>query len=285
MGMPTATVNGVDLYYELDGDGPVPAGGVPLVLVHGSWVDHHVWDSVVPLLTGSLVVLTYDRRGHSRSGCTPRQGSTEEDADDLAALIEALDLAPAHIAGASWGGSIVLRLACRRPELFRSLAVHEPPLFALVADEPKCRGALRDLNSTLAVVAERLGAGDMEGGARHYVDQTSSGYGTWAKLPRDVRATFVANAQTYLDQLLSPDQWTADLTALSHFPHPALLTQGDQRDPMFGRILDRVAEVLPQPQRRTLPGTAHAPQLTHPEMYAEAIMAFTSTVDERASSV
>ena len=282
--MPTATVNGVDLYYELEGAGPVAdAGGGPLVLVHGSWVDHHVWDPVVPLLTGSLGVLTYDRRGHSASGSTPRQGSMEEDADDLAALIDELDLAPAHVAGVSWGGSIVLRLAWRRPWLFRSVAVHEPPLFALVADDADCRGALRDLNSVLAVVAERLSAGDMEGGARHYVDETASGHGAWAQLPEEVRATYVANAQTYLDQLLSPDQWTADLTALSHFPHPVLLTQGDQRDPMFGRILDRVAEVLPEPERRTLPGTAHAPQLTHPATYAEAILAFTSMVDEQVS--
>jgi pimeloyl-ACP methyl ester carboxylesterase len=274
----------VKLYYELAGAGESAADiGEPLVLVHGSWVDHHVWDAVVPLLAGSLRVLTFDRRGHSASERTPRQGSMEEDAEDLADLIETLDLAPAHIAGASWGGSIVLRLASKRPELFQSLIVHEPPLFDFVADDLECRGALRELNSVLDVVAERLSAGNMEGGARHYVDEVAYEPGAWAELTEEVRRTYVNNAQTYLDQRLSPRQWSVDLTALSDFPHPALLTQGDQRAAMFGRILDRVAEALPEPRRKTMPGTAHAPQLTHPGAYAEAILTFASKAKATAS--
>jgi len=253
------------------------------VLVHGSWVDHHVWDAVVPLLAGSLRVLTFDRRGHSASERTPSQGSMEEDARDLAALIETLDLAPAHVAGVSWGGSIVLRLASKRSELFLSLIAHEPPLFALVADDVECRDDLRALSSVLEIVAERLGEGDLEGGARHYVDEVAYEPGAWARLTEEVRRTYVDNARTYLDQRLSLDQWSADLTALSDFPHPALLTQGDQRAAMFGRILDRVAEALPEPRRKTLPGTAHAPQLTHPTAYAEAILAFTSKTKATAS--
>jgi pimeloyl-ACP methyl ester carboxylesterase len=72
-----------------------------------------------------------------------------------------------------------------------------------------------------------------------------------------------------------------DLDALSDFPHPALLTQGDQRSALFGRILDVVAATLPEPERRTLPGTAHAPQLTHPAAWADAALAFTATVRAR----
>lgn len=60
--MSTSTVNGVQLYWELAGN-----SGEPLVLVHGSWVDHHNWDMVVPLLSQSFRVITYDRRGHSLS--------------------------------------------------------------------------------------------------------------------------------------------------------------------------------------------------------------------------
>src|SRR5947209_18949834 len=98
--MSVARVNGVELYYELSGSGE------PLVLVHGSWVDHRSWDPVVGLLARSFKVLTYDRRGHSGSERPDSQGSVFEDADDLPALIEALDLAPAHVAGNSYGGSV-----------------------------------------------------------------------------------------------------------------------------------------------------------------------------------
>ena len=122
--MPTALFNGVKLYYEESGSGQ------PLVLVHGSWTDLRSWDLVVPSLAERFRVVTYDRRGHSRSERPAGQGSVHEDVADLAAVIESLGLAPAHVIGNSFGGSIVLRLAAERPELFRSLSVHEPPLLA-----------------------------------------------------------------------------------------------------------------------------------------------------------
>ena len=73
--MPNARINGVDLYYELTGE-----AGSPLVLVHGSWGDHHTWNAVSPSLGRSFRVLTYDRRGHSQSERQPGQGRIQEDA-------------------------------------------------------------------------------------------------------------------------------------------------------------------------------------------------------------
>jgi alpha-beta hydrolase superfamily lysophospholipase len=87
--MPEAEVNGIKLYYELHGSGDA------LALVHGSWVDATAWRFVLAGLAESFRVLTYDRRGHSRSERPATQGSFDEDGDDLAALLEALDLAPA----------------------------------------------------------------------------------------------------------------------------------------------------------------------------------------------
>ena len=101
---------------------------MPLVLVHGSWDSHHDWDLVVPRLADSFRVLTYDRRGHSESERPTGQESVREDVADLAALIEHLGLAPAWVVGNSFGASIILRLAGERPELFRGLIGHEPPL-------------------------------------------------------------------------------------------------------------------------------------------------------------
>ena len=116
--MATARINGVELFYELTGSGE------PLVLVHGSWSDHHNWDPVASTLAESFRVLAFDRRGHSNSERPPGQGSVFEDADDLAGLIDELGLAPAHVAGNSFGAVIALRAATRRPEVFRSLIAH-----------------------------------------------------------------------------------------------------------------------------------------------------------------
>src|SRR5687767_4774127 len=88
--MPMKTCNGAGLYYELSGE------GAPVVLVHGGWIDAMTWELVVPAFAQHYQVLTYDRRGHSRSQ-RPGAGSRRHDEDDLIALLEALDLAPAHL--------------------------------------------------------------------------------------------------------------------------------------------------------------------------------------------
>lgn len=87
--MPIQTINGTEIFYEADGD------GYPLVLVHGSWGDHFNWLQVVPGFAESFQVITYDRRGHGASA-KPGDGTRRDDEDDLASLIEALDIAPAH---------------------------------------------------------------------------------------------------------------------------------------------------------------------------------------------
>ncbi len=80
--MPIENINGVSIFLQEFGSGG------PLVLVHGSWVDHMEWPFVVPLLAPRFRVTVYDRRGHSQSERLPTQGSTPEDAADLAAIIE-----------------------------------------------------------------------------------------------------------------------------------------------------------------------------------------------------
>jgi pimeloyl-ACP methyl ester carboxylesterase len=175
--MPEQSVNGAKLFYELVGSGD------PLVLVHGSWVDHDSWQPVVAGLVRSFRVMTYDRRGHSLSERPLGQGSRREDEEDLAALIEALDLAPAHVAGNSFGGSIALGLAARRPELFRSLIVHEPPLLGLVADDAELRPLMREFWGRIEAVADQLRAGDIEGGTKRFVEEVALGPGAWEQLP------------------------------------------------------------------------------------------------------
>src|SRR5262245_23192744 len=103
--MAEATVNGTAIYYELRG-----RTGEPIVLIHGSWTDHHQWDATANLLSTRFRVLTFDRRGHSLSRRAPTPGTRiDEDVADAADLIDQLDLAPAHLAGNSFGSIIVLR--------------------------------------------------------------------------------------------------------------------------------------------------------------------------------
>jgi pimeloyl-ACP methyl ester carboxylesterase len=263
--MPIAEFNGVQLHYQRSG------AGEPLVLVHGSWVDGGVWSGVLPLLTRSFEVVAYDRRGHSRSSCPPGQGSVRDDVDDLASLIESLELSPAHVAGASMGGSIALRLAAARPELLRSVTVHEPPLFDLLDAEEPDLPELSELRRRLATVAERLAAGDLEGGALLYFDQVADTPGGWEGLDPRRRRLLLSNAPTYLDQCRDPDALGIDTEDLDAFGGPALLTYGNRRPPLFRRIVEMVVAALPGARSEAIPGATHDPQVTHPGPYAQLI--------------
>ena len=125
--MPTQRVEGADLHYERQGSGP------PLVLVHGSWVDSMAW--ILRRADARRAL----RRRHVRTQRTwpehgaTGQGSRSQDEDDLVALIEALEIAPANVAGNSFGTSTVLGAAARRPEVFTRIAGHEPPLLRLAS--------------------------------------------------------------------------------------------------------------------------------------------------------
>jgi pimeloyl-ACP methyl ester carboxylesterase len=269
MNMPTATVNGVRLFYEMNG-----TAGVPLVLVHGSWDSHEAWNGIVPRLAESFHVVTYDRRGHSNSERPAGQGSIHEDVDDLAALIEHLGLAPAWIAGNSFGASIVLRLAGQRADLFRGLVGHEPPLFSLLRGDPDLRPLLDQLDRRFCLVVELIASGDHAGGAEQFVDTVALGPGTWAAMPPQAQQTLIDNAPTFLDEARDPDQLTFDAERLSIFSKPALLTLGDQSPPLFAPVVEKLARTLPNAEVRAFRGAGHIPHVTHPDAYAQAIIAF-----------
>jgi pimeloyl-ACP methyl ester carboxylesterase len=272
--MPTASVNDVALYYELAGS------GYPLVMVLGSWGDGTCWRFVAPLFSEHFQVLTYDRRGHSKSGRPPGQGSFSEDAADLAALIEHLDLHPAHVAGNSSGASIALRLAGERPEFFSSLAAHEPPLFELLEGDPDAQTQLERVRAGERPVLERLAAGKHAEGARQFVETFMFGPGSWDQLPEEARETFTFNAPTFLDESRDPEQYAIDLERLNRFSAPALLTDGSASPPFFTAVVERIAPASSTAERKTLPGTGHVPHISHPETYVEGVLPFLRRANE-----
>jgi pimeloyl-ACP methyl ester carboxylesterase len=265
--MPAAQVNGVELYYELQG-----TQEIPLVLVHGSWGSHHDWDLVLPALAKLFRVLTYDRRGHSQSERPAGPGSVREDAADLGALIEHLGLAPAWVVGNSFGASITLRLAGERPELFRGVIAHEPPLFTLLADDPAPAPVLRDVNQKIGAVVERIASGDHAGAAEQFVETVV--LGTWTQVPPEVQQSIIENAPTFLDEANDPEQLAFDLEWIRGFSKPTLLTLGDQSPPIFAPVVARLAGALPHAEVVTLPGTGHIPHATHPGAYVESVIGF-----------
>ena len=266
-------VNGIELYYELHGD-----GDDTLVLVHGSWTDHLSWQLVTPMLAEAHRVLVYDRRGHSRSERPTTQGSRRHDEDDLATLVEALDLAPVHLVGNSYGASISLGLAARRPDIVHGVIAHEPPLLAVVRPGTALAAGADQVHATLDEVATMLRAGDLVAGSRHFVE-VALGPGTWQMLPDDSRRTFVANAATFLDTLGDPN-WDA---APEPNDVPVLLTNGDA-SPIWLRqiVTDLAATTYRHAARHTFLGAGHIPHITHPSHHAASVTAFITATSQAA---
>jgi pimeloyl-ACP methyl ester carboxylesterase len=241
-------------------------------MVHGGWVDAAGWGFVVPGLAASFKVLIYDRRGHSRSDRPDTAGSVDEDGNDLGALLEALNLAPAHVVTGSFGGNIALRLAARRPDLFRSLTCHEPPLWSLLEDDPESKALLEQGARSLESVGRRIAEGDHEGAARQFVEEVALGPGAWEnEVPPEVKATFIRNAPTYLDELRDPTQLHIDKEALAQLEVPVYLTAGSESPSTFSRVIDQLQKLIPHVSRETIRGASHAPHLTTPELYIEVI--------------
>jgi pimeloyl-ACP methyl ester carboxylesterase len=270
-------VNGVDLFCEVSGRGE------PLVLVHGSWGDHHNWDPVVATLSESFEVVSYDRRGHSQSERPAGQGSIYEDADDLAELIDGLESGPAHVVANSFGSIVALHAAIRRPEVFATLVAHEPPLLGMLAGT-QFEPVLDEVDRRVGRVIELLDAGDDEGGARLFVDTIARRPGAWEEeLTADLREVIVVNAPTFLDEARDPDGQQLDLDRLRRFDRPALLTTGTASPPFLGAVVDAMASALPQFEIETIEGADHAPHETATSQYIEVIRGFAYRSDRNAA--
>ena len=113
--MEVVRAHGVDIAYERVGEGP------PLVLLHGAAEDGRAWRPQLAALADELTVVAWDEPGVGRSSPLPESFSLEDYAACLAALIDSLDLGPAHVAGLSWGGTVALELYRRRPDLVATL--------------------------------------------------------------------------------------------------------------------------------------------------------------------
>jgi pimeloyl-ACP methyl ester carboxylesterase len=189
--MPYAAVNDIRMYYEEEGQGE------PLLLLHGGLgaADPAVsssWAALRPALAARYHTLALEHRGHGRTDNPAGRLSYAQLAEDIAAFIERLELAPVHLAGFSLGGEVGLVLGVTRPMLLCSLVcvgtnyrVDEPTrealaLFdadALERDEPEFAAEL----------------------ARRHDGHHHPGY--WRELTRQVRAMAEAGLGLVEDDL------------------------------------------------------------------------------------
>jgi 3-oxoadipate enol-lactonase len=114
-----ARVNGIAVHYALAGPGEAPV----VTLGHSLATSLAMWDPQMEMLTSTYRVLRYDTRGHGGSDAPEGDYTLDLLADDLLALLDALDIAATHYVGLSMGGMIGQTAVLRDPARFLSLAL------------------------------------------------------------------------------------------------------------------------------------------------------------------
>jgi pimeloyl-ACP methyl ester carboxylesterase len=263
--MENATVNGVQLEYEVRGDGE------PMLLIHGA----SVAETFVPLMKEPALarfrLIRYHRRGYAGSARPGRVTNFYEQAADAAALLEHLGVAKAHVAGHSYGGLTALRLALDSPGRVHTLLLLEPPMLATSLGQAFFEGPA-------APVVAAFRSGDKQRAADLFRDAVGG-----------------PNAARALEERLGPgarDQAARDADTLfgTEFPEvekglfaeadaprirvPALSVVGEKSDPLFRQSHPMLMQWLPDVEALEIPRAAHFLQVEEPRAVAEGLAAF-----------
>ena len=230
--MPEARVNGVRLYYEEHGHGE------PILCIHGTASSAMVWRrAAIEDLSKLGRVIIYDRRGCSRSERPePYVTSVAQHAEDAAALIRALDAAPAIVIGRSYGGETAIDLALRDPDLVSALVLLEAASLTLDEEAMSWADALRRR-------LEDAAARDPGSVAETFL-RVVLGDEPWEAFPPRIKRMFIDNGPAILAE--SRGRWLeATESDLARISVPTLLVAGEDSPEPFRRVNARMAAAIP----------------------------------------
>ncbi len=239
--------------------------GAPLVFVHGAAEDSRIWAPQFADLTDEFTVVAWDEPGAGRSSDLPDNFGLADIADALAALLETLDLGPAHIAGLSWGGTVLLELYRRHPEQVTTLIMIDTYAGwkgSLPADEVRARVAsTREMLSVKGEVFDPTLPGLFAN------DPPAEFVPLLAAIAADVRPDTLRNelaimARTDLSDLLP------------QIAVPALLIWGqhDARSPLS--VAHQFHEAIPNSTLVVIEDAGHMSHLERPEQVNQAVREF-----------
>jgi pimeloyl-ACP methyl ester carboxylesterase len=260
--------NGIEIACQRVGEGP------PLVLVHGAAEDSRVWQPQLAGLADEFTVVAWDEPGSGHSSDLPADFGLADYASCLAALIDALDLGPSHVAGLSWGGTVALELYRHHPELVATLILVDTYAGwkgSLPEDEVRAR--VDGVRQMLAAPTDefdptlpRLFAGDPPAEFLPLLEAMAA----------DVRPE---SMRTALGVMAEADQ--RDL--LPRIAVPTLLIWGelDARSPLS--VARRFEQAISDAKLVVISGAGHMSNLEQPEPFNDAVREFCRAQSPRAA--
>lgn len=267
--MPQLRRDDLLLYYADTGRGE------PLVFLNGLAGDHLYWNGQVRAFAGRYRCLALDNRDAGQSSCAAAPYTTADLAADVAGLLHALDLPPAHLVGLSLGGMIAQEIALAHPDRVRSLF----------------------LTGTLARADDWFNATlDTYGHIRRQVADTPAFLGAllpWLVSPRFFEsATKVEWLRAFLRQAPYPQQIDGffrqfgamrrhdTLERLPAVRCPVLVAVGEDDLIVPPRYSRQLAGLIPHARLEVLPGVGHAPVVEDPRRFNRLLGDFLQSVGQ-----
>lgn len=251
------------------------AGAGPgVVCLHANASSSSQWRGLMESLAPGFHVLAPDSYG---SGKSPEWPSDRVIAlRDEAALVEpvlAKAGAPFALVGHSYGAAIALVLALANPGRVRALALYEPTLFSLLAEERPLSNDGEGILGAVTRAGAALDAGDRDAAARHFIDYWM-GEGAWAHTPEPRKpaiAASVVNVRRWAHALTTEP---APLAEFRKLDIPVLYMTGKRSTASAHGVARLLTKALPRVEVLAFEKLGHMGPVTHPEPVNEAIRAF-----------
>ena len=249
-------MNGLEVAYERVGEGPL------LVLVHGAGVDGRMWRPQLGALADEFTVVAWDEPGAGRSEDVPVGFGLADYAHCLAAVIDAVGLGSAHVAGISWGGTVVQELYRRRPERVATLI--------LAGSYAGWKGSLpaQEVQARLRGVRQMLAAGGRYDPPGLFAGEPPAEFADLLK--EMTTAVRPASLEAQLSMMAQTDQ--RDL--LPRIAVPTLLVWGDSdtRSPLS--VARQFKDAIPHAELEVIAGAGHVSNLDQPGAFTAAVRRF-----------
>ncbi len=257
------SADGATIAYEKAGH------GVPLLVIHGDFVDHMQWHTALPFLAQDFTVYAMDRRGHGTSAPYRAGHTLERDVEDALAVLEAIR-EPAYIIGHATGAYIALEAAARSPIAVK-VALYEPPV---VGAALKLESYRQKLNQCLAkddhiglvtiVMNDVIGAStgrNMPPAAINGLLQSAYGQ------------ILSRNARSFPAELESYAAYAFDAERFRSLMLPTLFLLGSYSPPFNSIVTEQLQAVLLHHKTALLEGQEHSAMASAPELFAQVLRA------------
>jgi pimeloyl-ACP methyl ester carboxylesterase len=256
-----APVNGTRLFYEVRGAGPA------VVLIHGGQLDCRIWNDQLDSFSQRYRVIRYDVRGY---GGSPRPDVPYSDVEDLAALLDYLEVDKAHLVGLSLGGRIAVDLALAHPTRVGSLTLAGPGLSGY---EPP-GGAESELRMWEIIKAAR-DQGPDQATALWLKDPFMAPAMEQARLVPGLRKIARENAHCWLkNPILQRPPKPAAAARLGEIEVPTLLVIGDRDVPQVRATVETLERGIRGAKKVSIPNAGHMVNMEGPDVFNRAVLGF-----------